>query len=276
VADVACELWAIDAGAGEAILREGKRWYLSSMEHAWRPIEVNSPQGVLEWSLSRHVVPVSREYGNLDRAVIMARRLCRAAWKAGGMPSEEVRLLLDEAGKEHEGRRRSPQLKEWEERLPEIIRQAVELDRFFQVKGCSSEESLRFTLRVLEQLRESGEWRRNWGRDLLLRLFDIARAVYLQEHEESPGTSDRGLSDYLLRLYKKSLGKLSLEDLGCLALWADANYSVEAIAILLSTSAEAVHRRLDRAATEIGRPLEQLRVPGLADLCRALLSRAGL
>lgn len=265
---MACELWAIDAGAGEAILKEGDRWYLSSMDHAWRPIEMESPRGVLEWSLSRHVVPVSREFADLDRAVITARHLCRSAWRTGGISSEEVDRLLAGEGPARAGN-------EWEERLPEILRQAVQLDHFFQAKGVRSEESLRFTLRVVQGLRDSGEWRGLQGHDLVLRLFNDARALYLREREEGPETSGRGLSDYQQRLYRKNLRSLSFEELSCLALWADAKYSVEEVATVLGLSSELVQGRLFRAAGEMGRPLEQLRDPALADFCRTLLNPPG-
>lgn len=265
---MACELWALDAGAGEAILKEGDRWYLSSMDHAWRPIEVESPQGVLEWSLSRHVVPVAREFADLDRAVITARHLCRSAWKTGSISSEEVGGLLEGLGPVRAGNA-------WEERLPEIIRQAVKLDPFFQARGCRSEESLLFTLRVLAGLRDSGDWKGLQGRDLVLRLFSDARALYLRERGESPEAPGRGLSDYQQRLYKKNLRNLSFEELSCLALWADSKYSVEDVATVLGLPSESVQGRLLRAAAEMGRSLEQLRDPALADFCRTFLDPPG-
>ncbi|MFY9825107.1 MAG: hypothetical protein WAM82_27260 [Thermoanaerobaculia bacterium] len=280
---MSCELWAIDAEGGEAILKEGDRWYLSSLDHAWRPVEVEAPQGVLEWSLARHVVPVGREYGDLERAVITARRLCRAVWRAGGMSTDDVRRWLDGTVLARRPER-GPDAKAWEERLPEILREAVKLDRFFQAKGCPSEESLRLTLRVLEQLRGSGEWRGLRGRDLLLRLFDAAWAIYRDtrverpkapETPETPETPERGLSDYDRRLFKKNLRRLGPGELSCLTLWADTSYSVEDLAILLNLSPETVQERLDRAAEGMGRPLAELRRLALAELCRAQLSGRG-
>ncbi|HEX4959270.1 MAG TPA: hypothetical protein VF173_00430 [Thermoanaerobaculia bacterium] len=260
-----CELWAIDAGGGEAILRVGRRWYLSSMDRAWRPVEVKAPQGVLEWSLSRHVVPVGRQYEDLERAVITARRLCLEAWRTGGTTSGEVgRLLSDEAP--------LPADDGWGRRQSEIIRQAVKLDHYFEVQGCTSEESLRLTLQVLQELQESGDWRRLWGRSLLLRLLNDAREVYLRQGGDAEKASPE-LSDYQQRLYKKNLQKLSFDELSCLSLWADGDYTAEEVATVLGLSAEMVLGRLSRAAAEMGRPLVQLREPALAEFCRMLLSR---
>ena len=186
----------------------------------------------------------------------------------GSISSEEVGGLLEGLGPVRAGNA-------WEERLPEIIRQAVKLDSFFQAKSCRSEESLRFTLRVVQGLRDSGDWRKLQGHDLILRLFNDARSLYLRERGEGPGTSDRGLSDYQQRLYKKNLRNLSFEELSCLALWADSRYNVEEVATVLGLPSELVQGRLFRAAGEMGRPLEQLRDPALADFCRTFLDPPG-
>jgi DNA-directed RNA polymerase specialized sigma24 family protein len=154
----------------------------------------------------------------------------------------------------------------------------VKLDRFFQAKGCPSEDSLRFTLRVLEQLRRSGEWKGLRERDLLLRFFTAAWEIHGQTRVEDPATPEtleRDLSDYDQRLFRKNLKRLEPDELSCLTLWTDTTYSVEDLAVLLNLSPEAVQESLDRAAQGMGRPLEELRRTAVAELCRAQLSGRG-
>lgn len=262
---MAYELWAIDAGAGEAILREEDRWYLTAMDREWKPVELESPQGIIEWSFSRNVVPIRREYETRDEAVTMARQVCLAAWKSGSFSSEEIQRLMADL-QEREVRRRDPV------RWSESNRAALILDGYFQEQGCTKEESLQLILLTLERLRQSKEWTKS-GRELSLSLQRLARAVYLETRDQPdrPQAPDHRLSDYDRELLARALKRLPFEVLSILTLWVDSSYDDEEIAAILRVSREAVRRAIHIAVEALDRSAEELRTPAFAEFCKEIV-----
>jgi hypothetical protein len=262
---MAYELWALDAGAGEAILREESHWYLAALDRGWKPVELEAPQGIIGWSLSRHVVPIGREYETRDEAVSMARKVCLAAWSSGSFSSEEIQHLVANIQKS-EVRRRDPA------RWAGINREALILDGYFQEQGCTKEESLQLILLTLERLRQSQEWTKS-GRELSLSLQRLARAVYLETGAESdraqaPGY---GLSEYDRELLARALRRLPFEVLSILTLWADSSYDEDEIAVILRVSPEAVRQSIHIAVAALDRSPGELRAPAFAEVCKEVV-----
>ncbi len=271
-----CEIWALDPEAGEVILREEGLWYLSAMDRKWKPVELEAPHGILEWSFSRAVVPVGRVYGTRDEAVIVARQACRTAWRAGATSPGEIGRILDEIEAER-GRRREDDPVEWVRRFPEILRAAVELDRSFQAEGLAVEESLELTCRTLQKLRESGDWTLS-GRELGLALRRLAGATRREARgiPESPAAPKRRLSDYERKRLARDLDSLSTGELEILTCWAGSGYGEEEIATLLQLPPEQVRRALDSVFGTLRRPPEELRETELAEICKQTLRRRGV
>ena len=265
------EIWALDPEAGEVILREEDLWFLSTMRQKWKPVELEFPQGVLEWSFSRAVVPVGRVYGARDEAVIVARQACRTAWRAGTTSPEEIGRFLDEIEAERE-RRHEEDPFDWAHRFPEILREAVELDRYFQAQGCTVEESLARTCRTLQKLRESRDLPPP-GHELRLALRGLARAVQREAGSEIPALPKRRLSDYERKRLARDLDRLPIGELEILTCWADSGYRAEEIATLLQVSPREVQRVLGSMFGALRRPPEELRETDFAEICKQALQR---
>lgn len=271
-----CEVWALDPEAGEVILREEDLWLLSTMRQGWRPIEIESPQGVLEWSFSRAVVPVGRVYGTRDEAVIVARQACRTAWRAGTTSPGEIGRLFDEIDAKR-GRRHEEDSLDWARRFPEIIRAAVELDRSFQAEGFAVEESLDLTCRTLQKLREGGDLTLS-GRELGLVLRRLAGTSRREARRipESPAAPKRRLSDYERKRLARDLNSLPTGELEILTCWADSGYGEEEIATLLQVPAEQVRQALGSVFGVLRHPPEDLREAEFAEICKQALRRRGI
>ncbi|HEY2293397.1 MAG TPA: hypothetical protein VGM86_22065 [Thermoanaerobaculia bacterium] len=267
------EIWALDPEAGEVILREGDLWFLSTMRQRWKPRELDPPQDILEWSFSRAVVPVGRVYGTRDEAVIVARQACRAAWKAGTTSPEEIGRLLDAIEAERERRHEEDPLA-WARRFPDIVREAVELDRYFQAQGFAVEESLEWTCRTLQRLRESGDWNLADG-ELGLTLRRLAGAVRREVRggPESSAVPKRQLSDYERKRLARDLDRLPTDDLEVLTCWADSSYGEEEIATLLQIPPGQVQRALSTVFGALRRIPEELRETDFAEICKQALRR---
>lgn len=272
-----CEVWALDPEAGEVILREGDLWFLSSMRRKWKPVELDSPQGTLEWSLSRVVVPVGRVYSTRDEAVIVARQACRTAWRAGTISPGEIGRLLDEIEAER-GHRHEENTLKWAHQFPEIVREAVELDRYFQVQDFAVEESPEWTCRALQKLRERGD---DWlltGPKLSLALLRSAGAVQREAREGAePSTLEkRHLSDYERKRLARDLDRLPTEELEILTCWADSRYGEKEMAILFQIPPWQVQRALRSVFETSRRPPEELRETDFAEICKQALRRRGV
>ena len=260
-------IWALDPESGEAILKEGKHWYLAAMDRNWRPLELEEPGEILRWSLSRYVIPVNREYATRDESIIAARHVCQSIRSGVPPSSDEVQRLLSEHERVRNQRRRLDP-PGWERRFPEIVQAGLELDSYFRAQGCSVEESLQFILRVIQRLRESAGWAKS-GHELRLALLELARAVYRKPEEQPEEVLGAfRLSDIERRRITKIVGRLPFEVLNALTLWADSAFGVDEIGILLNASPAEVRRRIELAAQELGRPAEHLRGPTLVGLCR--------
>lgn len=266
-----CELWALDPQGGEAVLRQGReRWYLVSMERSWRPLAQEFPSDVLQWAACRCVVPVRRKYRSMDDAVLAARSVCRATWRTGTTSSEEILQILKETAHDRD-QLHAADPPGWNERFPEISKAALELDTYFQEQGCSQEESLHRILKILQLLKESGEWRLS-GRLLHLALRRLARQAGLaaQRQARDPVPAPQ-LSEYERRRLKKALERLPYESLATLTYWADPSRSQKEVAILVGAPLKEVRKRLAPAVQALGRPAEQLRGEGVVEICQEIL-----
>jgi hypothetical protein len=205
----------------------------------------------------------------------VARQVCRAAWRAGMTSPDEIGRLLDEVEAER-GRRREGDPAEWSRRFPEFLRAALELDRYFQARGCSVEESLEWTCRTLQKLRESDDGPRP-GRELSLVLRRLAGAVQRETRErpEEPAAPERRWSDYERKRLARDLDRLLTDELEILTCWADSSHSENEIATLLQVAPEEVERTLDSVSATLSRPLAELRGAVFADICKAALRRRG-
>lgn len=281
------ELWALDVAAGEAVLRTGESWLLVSMSHQWRPVELDSPEGILRWALSRSLVRTRREYSTSDEAILTIRRVCQASWRAGTVSSEGVEQLLGEIQQDRERIATAPEIRDWKAHFPEINRAALGLDHFFRARGYPVDESLQLILETLRRLRRFGAWRER-GRELSLTLFEIARHVArerrgsilsLEDEQVPPGQAEpvetRGsvkrISDYEERRLGKALLALSAEALAFLALWSEPTYSLRQVALCLGVAPEVAQEHLKIVTESLGRSAEDLRNPKLGDLCRGLI-----
>jgi hypothetical protein len=221
-------------------------------------------------------VPVGRRYGTRDEAVIVARQVCRTAWRAGLTYPADIDRLLDEVEAER-GRRREEDPVEWTRRFPEILRAALELDRYFQVQGCTVEESLEWTCRALQKLRENGDLPSS-GRELSLVLRRLAGAVRREAQglPEEPAALERPWSDYERKRLARYLDRLSTGELEILTCWAGSSYSQSEIETLLQIVPGEVQRVFGSMIETLGRRPEELRTTGFSETCKsALRSRGG-
>lgn len=247
-----CEIWAVDAGAGEAVLQSLDGWYLLSIHADWRPVVLN-PEEVLNWSLAGRSVAVGWKLRSLQEAVILARRMCLAALSRQATGFEGWKELLQEFG--------------W--MLEVIDRYGDRLDQYFKAHGRSKEESFQLSLGVLSSLQGS-RYLNLEGEELPLRLLEILQASTTAE--ASQGVSDerqpleiRSVEEGRLT---KALPGLSWEELSCLTIWADVGTSTEQVASLLLLTREQVERTLDGVAEKLRRPLERLKDPRLEKDCQ--------
>lgn len=278
---MACEIWGLDAVAGEAVLRDGEYWLLISSEEAWRPARFSGGEEALRWSLTHRVVAVGKSCSSLDAAVIEARKVCLRAWRKGAFSTEEILRLFAEVERETElarARQRRAGLRppDWERKLPEIQQAALEMDRYFGARGCTTEESLRMTLLALDLYQQRQGWRQPGSPRP--GLFEIGREVLLSQ--KSRQATDAALpaspgSSFEEQRLARSFSELPQGVLQCVRLWAGSDYDEKDLAILLRIPEEVVWKQLSAAAGALGRSAEQLRTPEVAQAAlRVLRSRA--
>jgi hypothetical protein len=273
---MACELWALDAGAGEAILRSESRWSLVSSDRAWRPEPLEGADEVLRWSTSRTPVPVGRRFAEEDEAILVLREVCIEAWRAGSRTPTEIDRLLAEVVASRAARLEdTAQLdREWAARFPEICRAAAGLDHYYRSRGYSIEKSLSLVLEAMDLLRQRSDWRGR-GASIPAILFGLAVHRDRVSPAEVGGTlpTSSGPTGDPERVVRSAeiLEGLSEQVLEALALWADSDHSFEDLASILRVSVFRVTTLLGKAADSLERPLERLRHPALAKLCREVL-----
>lgn len=150
------ELVAVDAAAGEAVVRNADRWYLVAREQSWYPVEVESERARY---LSGGMLRVWHPCDTFEEAMSEIRRIC-----AGLPPSR-------------------PNADSWEERFPDLIRRfGGLLDWYFERRGCPVDESFRLSLETFNRLFEMGPADES---EIRFRLHQLAADV-CSLHRRSP------------------------------------------------------------------------------------------
>jgi hypothetical protein len=284
------ELWAIDAGAGEAVLRQGQRWFLLSLDYDWEPREMRGESDAFKWAVSGPVVPVGIQYASLSGAIDNIRRVCLVAIEGPEPLSSEYVLLLlagDGAKRPSSAEESHARGSAWEKELREIVRlYSRRLDRYFESKGLSRDKV--FELRC-ETLRRAGEGVSSSARkiDLGRWVFGLAQHAYLElggnrlnqrgedEHQSEIANlwwlpAPRGEAEW-----GGNLDNLSEEDLLCLGAWSrsETNYSYEQVAVGLHMPVQRVRECLERVAELLGRSPEELRDSSLRQACLEVIQK---
>ena len=207
-------------------------------------------------------MPVGRRYGTRDEAIIVARQVCRTAWRAGMTSPDGIDRLLDEIEAERE-RRREEDPAEWARRFPEILSAALKLDRYFQARGCTVEVSLEWTCRALQKLRESNDVAETGAR-----VESAFSAVWWAPSrgrpwdwtENSPWDPKLQLSDYERKRIARNLDRLPIGELEILTCWADSSYGGDEISILLQSRPGRFSGSVGSVFEDLGsRPAEELK-----------------
>jgi DNA-directed RNA polymerase specialized sigma24 family protein len=277
---MSAKLLALDVGAGDALIYSEGQWYLASLDHGWRPLNVEGHEGAVAWGLSAWALPVDREYEDLYAAILEARSVCLAA-SARGVSYSASPDLLQELFEESQARqaKRRGRDKEFEN----VIRQFTgRLDRFFGSRGCSPDESLELILETFEALYEAGPLEES---HLARRVFELALETCRRPQgsggEESPSRDPAGQrigqgERPIPEIREKAAWRgLSVQDLRILYFWTLRRYGPREIGILLNLSEDEVAADLRRMTERLGRPLEGLQQAELTALCLQELRRRG-
>lgn len=241
------ELVAVDAAAGEAVVREADRWYLVARGRKWHPVDVGSQRAQF---LSSSMLQVRQPCETFEEAMAEVRRIC-----AGASPSHRSQNL-------------------WEECFPDIVQGfGGLLDGFFERRGCSPDEAFRLSLETFRRLFAKGPMEE---REVSARLRQLATEVCpavpgVSARKGSPA-ADRPLGppntgDLEGWRLRKALGALEVRTLRCLYFWAALGFSHEETAGLMKLSLDEVRAQLVHVATRLGRPVEHLRAPDLVEAC---------
>jgi hypothetical protein len=242
------ELVAVDAAAGEAVVREADRWYLVARGRKWHPVDVGSQRAQF---LSSSMLQVRQPCGTFEEAMAEVRRIC-----AGAPPTHRSQSL-------------------WEKCFPDIVQRfGGLLDGFFERRGCSPDESFRLSLETFRRLFGMGPVEES---EISARLRQLAAEVCpatlgISSREGPPSAGHRPMvppntSDLEGWRLRKVLGALEARTLRCLYFWAALGFSHEETAGLMRLSLDEVRTRLVHVATRLGRPAEQLRAPALIEAC---------
>jgi hypothetical protein len=279
------ELWAIDAGAGEAVLRHGHQWLLISIDHDWRPITMAGEADALRWAVSGPIVPIGGRYDELSQVIGSVRRTCLIVLSASGpVSSDYIRELL-----EHESELTPLQMEKLYRGMPERQINLLEvtrlysrrLDKYFEFHGFSPEQVVDLRTETLRRIGEGGEWPRI-NASFEGQVLGLARRVYL---EQLGGGADAD-SHQARKLWwiqnrsdeegwRDTLAGLEEEDLFCLSIWAkpDRGYGYKEISIALNMPVEKARERMERIAKIVGRSPEQLRDRSIGQACLQLVRR---
>lgn len=277
------ELWAIDAESGEAVLREGQRWFILSFDYDWKPIQMKGEADAIKWAISGSAVLVGIVYAKISEVVDDIRRVCLAALEEDEpLSPESVFLLLRGVGIDRstpEGLRDRGAT--WEREIVRIY--SRRLDRYFESKGLSPAEVVEFRCETLRRVSEGGSSAR--GVDLKRLVFELARHVYAdrggrlnqrREDERHPEVLNLWwLPTYQEAEWGRIVGDLSEEDLLCLSVWSgpQTNYSYEEVAIGLHLPVQRVRESLGRVADLVGCSPEDLRDSSLREACLQAIQR---
>jgi len=276
---VSVEVWAINASAGEAILRSARRWLLLALDAGWHPTPLRGAQEVLRWAQSGSPIPVGKSYGHLEDAIGEVREACLAVLANSlGLKTEAGVSFPDSEGPPNVFLDRAWRRYATEDRAGEVIEaNCGRLERYFEALGFSTARSLALTADVFARL-----WRDDSGKasqlELGAKLFKLARQVYGEvsrppvrprSRRQTTGkgrnlaTRERQLTERLgLRI--KSLPEEALETL---AAWTDLDRSHRDIQVILGSPAGAA-RLVREAARAMGVRAELLRVHMFASACQ--------
>ena len=282
------DLWAIDAGAGEALLRQGDAWLLLSLDAGWSTVPLRGPADAARWSSSSLAIPVGRSYEELDQAIADVREASLTVLRPLLDPEDAPMDLLPQASRYHSpasnvrrnarsqflGRafRRSP--------LPEdLLREVIDaevgpLERCFERWGFAPSEVPALVATCFDRLFADPT---GWVDEAALktRLFVLAEEL----HREL--VSDRRVAPYSLeaadqqleQLVGRRLAGLPQDVVETLATWTDLKLEYREIQVLLQFSPEELEPRLRQGAQTIGLAAELLRVRLFAPGCRRAAER---
>lgn len=290
------EVWAIDAGAGEAILRHGGEWMLVSLDKGWVPQALGGPAEALRWSMSSFAVPVGKAYETWQEAVADVREATLAMLGQVFSPSVAPPALVPE-GERH----RRPPLDKGRQARAEFLGRAMRrstkgkedlfsqviaseggrLERHLERHGLSREERLDLMTLAFEALFDAP---RGWNdeHDLATRLF--AQILQLEKAASprvqtfgSAEPGDRPLEDLIVR----GIGDLPQGLLELLVGWTNLERSYSEIQAMFQVdSPRPLERQIRQVARAAGLAAELLRVRLFAPACgraaRAILARRGL
>jgi hypothetical protein len=276
---VSVEVWAINATAGEAILRGARRWLLLALDTGWQPTPLQGYREVLRWAQSGSPVPVGKTYRRLEDAIGEVREACLAALgsvldletEAGvtsAAPEAPRNIFLDRAWRRFATKERAEEI---------IAENSGRLERYFEARGFARARCLALTADVFARL-----WRDNGGRagqlELGAKLFQLARQVSseVSRPPARPRTGRRRAAAardlaarerQLTERLAMRIGSLPEETLVTLAAWTDLDRSRRDVEILLGSPTEAA-RLLRETARALGMREELLRVHLFASACQ--------
>lgn len=240
------ELRALDLGSGRAVVRIAERWYLLARNRQWRHVDVGGQERLSAWLFTSSMIPVRRLYATLPELTLRVERVCAA----GVTSPQEVARLLDET--EESGPDGAVL---W---LEEMIRRFSSfLDRFFKDRGCSTEESFRLSLEVIQRLDAKRPLRDEDVFPLLCRLASEALPARPGETEPATGKPHERLPELEEARVRRALRGLDSLTGRCLRLWR--LHSPEEVAVLLRLSPDDVRQRVLLFASRLGLSMEQLR-----------------
>jgi hypothetical protein len=286
-----CELWAIDAGAGEAVLRQDGQWLLLSIDRDWEALELEEAE-VLRWALSGPIVLIGVKYRTMSVVVNAVRRACLEILKLEDpLPADSVRLLLinqsaEASVEEEESGGAVRRLAGRELQLHEMTKMYFRrLDRLFMHLGATREQAQHLRTETLYQFARSGRALTR-GDELENRLFGLAHSIYLahcggrrSDKGNKEGAREEGRLWWLLSQQVEDwievLNGLNLaeEDLRCLALWSnpEVSFDYKEVGEGMRLPTQNVRKRIEQVASRVGRTPEQLRHRALHWACYRLL-----
>lgn len=276
------DLFAIDAGAGEALLQQGEGWWLLSLEAGWQAIPLRGRADAARWSHSSRALPVGKSYDDLEQVVAEVREASLAALLPVLQSDAQRRPLLPE-----EASYRSPVTNERRraeggslsrvaflpgarrEELIVIAAESGRLERLFERWGYPWQEVPHLVALAFEQLFTDPA---GWRDDAYLptRLFVLAHGIHLEVSggrkliTELPNPGERQLE----MLFGRRISALPPDVLEVLATWANLELGYWEIQVVLQYSPQELEHRLRRAAGAVGLAAELLRVHLFAPACR--------
>jgi hypothetical protein len=284
---VRIDLWAIDAGAGEALLRQGDEWLLLSLDAEWSTVPLRGPADVARWLSSSLAIPVGRSYEELDQAIADAREASLAVLRPLLGPGETD--LLPQASRYHpppSDERRNARaeflgraLRRHGTRAAELFREVIDaevgrLERCFEGWGFAPSEVPTLVATCFDRLFADP---RGWADEAALktRLFILAEELHRglpADRGVEPASQETG-DQPLEQLVGRRIAGLPQDVVETLATWTDLDLEHREVQVLLQFSPEELEWRLRLGARAIGLAAELLRARLFAPGCRRAAER---